>query len=238
MLSLSIVIPTYNERDNIAVLIDQLENQLSSIKGAYEIIVVDDASPDGTSAIVEQYTKDCEAVRLIKRTEKRDLSAALALGFDSAAGEFLVAMDADLQHNPANILQLLAAASNVDLVVATRYAAQGQVSHWHYVRRFFSHVATRLAAGIAHTKCSDPLSGYFLLRSDVWHVVRPKLHLAGFKLLLEILAVKPDISFTEVGYCFVARQRGNSKFGLMAARDFFLALWRVQCKQHKWRKLL
>jgi dolichol-phosphate mannosyltransferase len=238
MLSLSIVIPTYNERDNIVVLLDQLENQLSSIKGAYEIIVVDDASPDDTAAIVEQHSQRYPDVRVIRRTAKRDLSAALALGFDSATGEYLLAIDADLQHDPAIIMQMLAEAIDVDLVVATRYAKQGNIARWHYARRFFSRAATVISASILHTTCSDPLSGYFLLRRNIWSMVRQQLHLAGFKLLLEILVVKPDIHFAEVGYCFVARQRGNSKFGFMVTRDFLLALWRVRRKQHIWKRSL
>ena len=230
MLSLSVVIPTYNERDNIAVLLDQLISQLPSITGAYEIIVVDDASPDGTAAVIEQYAKNNSAVRLMQRTGKRDLSTALALGFDSAVGEYVAAMDADLQHDPVILLQMLAAASSADLVVATRYAEQGHVVNWSYTRRLLSRAATSLVSAVLDASCSDPLSGYFLLRRDIWQLVRSQLHLSGFKLLLEIMAAKPDISCAEVGYCFVARQRGKSKFGMMAACDFCLALWRLQGK--------
>ena len=230
MLSLSVIIPTYNERDNIAVLLDQLVGQLSSISGAYEIIVVDDASPDGTAAVVEQYAKHGSAVQLIRRTEKRDLSAALALGFDNATGEYVAAMDADLQHDPAILLQMLAVASSADMVIATRYAQQGSVMRWNYARRLLSRAATQLVSNVLHISCSDPLSGYFLLRRDIWYLVRPSLHLTGFKLLLEILVTKPDMRCAEVGYCFVARQRGNSKFGVTAARDFCAALWRLRGK--------
>ncbi|HSC76281.1 MAG TPA: polyprenol monophosphomannose synthase, partial [Pseudomonadales bacterium] len=228
----SVVIPTYNERDNIVVLLDQLAIQLLSIKNSYEIIVVDDASPDGTAAVVEKYAENFSFVRLIQRTGKRDLSAALASGFDSAAGEFLVAMDADLQHDPAIILQMLTAASHADLVVATRYAAQGSATRWNGMRRFFSRVATGISVAVLRIHCSDPLSGYFLLRRDAWQAVRKSLYLSGFKLLLEILVAKPDLVCVEVGYCFAARQRGNSKFGAAAMLAFFLAVWRL------WRRSL
>jgi dolichol-phosphate mannosyltransferase len=227
---LSVVIPTYNERDNILVLLEQLVFHLAAIKGSYEIIVVDDASPDGTARAVEQYARHNQAVRLVNRATKRDLSTALASGFDQANGEYIAAMDADLQHDPAVFPAMLSAAYDVDLVVATRYAAQGNTAHWRGTRRLLSRVATRLAARALGVGCSDPLSGYFLLRRTVWLQVRPHLHLAGFKLLLEILAVKPDIHCAETGYAFSPRQNGNSKMSVPVVCNFFLALWRVRRK--------
>lgn len=223
---LSVVIPTYNEHDNIAVLLDQLVNELSTIQGVYEVIVVDDASPDGTSVIVEQYTKNNSAIRLIPRTGKRDLSAALALGFDSAAGEYVAAMDADLQHDPALLVSMLAAIESrkVDLVVATRYAKGGGIANWNGMRRALSCLATRLSAYVVRTNISDPLSGYFLLRRSLWMTIRLRVHLSGFKILLEMISVARGISSAEIGYQFIARQRGRSKLDATASLAFFCAL--------------
>jgi dolichol-phosphate mannosyltransferase len=158
------------------------------------------------------------------------LSTALASGFDQAKGEYIAAMDADLQHDPAVLLSMLAMARDIDLVVATRYAAQGSTVHWYGARRLLSRVATRLTARILGADCSDPLSGYFLLHGAVWRQVRPHLHLAGFKLLLEILAAKPDMHCAEIGYTFSVRQHGSSKMNMPVVRDFFLALWRLRRK--------
>ena len=229
MLSLSVVIPTYNEKENISVLMDRLLSNLSSIKGAYEIIVVDDSSPDFTSGVVEQYARIHHDIRLIRRVDKRDLSAALALGFDSAKGEYLLAMDADLQHSPGLAIDMLEAAqrSNADLVVATRYAMGGSTSNWGALRGFLSRFSTRLAAYVVGTTISDPLSGFFILRRDVWGACRPRMHLAGFKILLEIISANPGISSHEIGYQFVARERGKSKLGFAASWAFILALLRL-----------
>lgn len=223
---LSVVIPTYNEHDNIAVLLDHLVNELSKIQGAYEVIVVDDASPDGTSVVVEQYTKNNSAIRLMPRTGKRDLSAALAMGFDGASGEYVAAIDADLQHDPALLVSMLAAIESrkVDLVVATRYAQGGGIANWNGMRRALSCCATRLSAYVVRTRISDPLSGYFIFRKKLWVTIRSQVQLSGFKILLEIISVARGISSAEIGYQFIARQRGRSKLDVTAGLAFLFAL--------------
>lgn len=223
---LSVVIPTYNERDNIAVLLDRLVNELSTIQGAYEIIVVDDASPDGTATVVEQYAKNDSTVRLMQHTGKRDLSNALALGFDSAAGEYVAAMDADLQHDPALLVRMLGLIENknIDLVVATRYAKGGGIANWHGMRPVLSYWVTRLSAYVVRTNISDPLSGYFIVRRDLWLAIRLQLRLSGFKILLEIIASARGVRSAEIGYQFIARQRGRSKLGVAAGLAFVCAL--------------
>jgi dolichol-phosphate mannosyltransferase len=233
---LTIVIPTYNERDNILLLLEQLDGLLVAMAGAYEIIVVDDASPDNTADVVEQWRQQHAAVKLVRRQGKAGLSAALAAGFDSAHGKYLLAMDADLQHDPAILQHMLALAEkdSLDLVVATRYAMGGSTTNWNSARLCVSRVATRLAANVLHTGITDPLSGYFLVSHSCWRELRPSLHLSGFKLLLEIIATKPALRHTEVGYKFVARKNGNSKLGVTAAVAFVLALWRLsRCKAEK-----
>lgn len=225
---LSVVVPTYNECENIARLIMQVMHELVSIEGRYEILVVDDTSCDGTVAAVRQCAQQWPAVRLLQREGVRDLSAALALGFDASAGEYVVAMDADLQHDPAILLRMLEAAQQADLVIATRYAAGGETDGWEGWRRFLSLVATRITQVVLPVSASDPLSGYFLLRRQVWQQLRPRLQLSGFKLLLEILVLSPGLRCAETGYRFTARQQGDSKFGWAAAWLFLVALWRLR----------
>lgn len=229
---LSIMIPTYNERENIVVLLESLCGLLVSLTGDYEVIVVDDASPDGTAEIVAEFARQYPAVQLIYRENKRDLSAALSDGFDNAQGKYLIAMDADLQHDPAAVMRMLALAENdaLDLVVATRYADGGGTSNWHGVRLWLSRTATRLASWILRTKISDPLSGYFLLRRDAWKKIRATLHPSGFKLLLDIIAVSPQLQHAETGYQFSARARGDSKLGFVVAWKFFIVLLRLSHK--------
>jgi dolichol-phosphate mannosyltransferase len=228
MMLLSLVIPTRNERDNIAVLLQQLRCQLQALAGQYEIIVVDDGSPDGTAAVVRQHMQQDGAVQLLSRHRAQGLSGALAAGFDAAAGDYVLALDADLQHDPAAVLPMLQLAqqAGADLVVATRYAAGGCTAGWPCWRRWLSRFATALARWRLGGSCSDPLSGFFLLRRQAWIGLRSRLQPDGFKLLLDILQAMPGLRVAETGYCFVARQRGSSKFGLAAVWAFLCALWR------------
>lgn len=232
---LTIVIPTYNEYDNIGILLARLDNLLAPATGSYEIIVVDDASPDGTAAVVTGYAAQHTAVRLIRRIAPRDLSSALAEGFDNACGEYVLAMDADFQHPPECILTMLDVAqkSNVDLIVATRYAKGGDVVGWSGVRWMCSRMATRMSAFVLETTITDPLSGYFLLRRDLWQQVRPQLRPEGFKLLLDIIAVATGLRHAEVGYRFSGRQRGNSKMDAAVVKIFASSLLRLS-----WRRFM
>lgn len=225
---LSIIIPTRNERDNITLLLQDLQRQLADLAGRYEIIVVDDSSPDGTAAMVQQWMQHDATVQLLSRSGESGLSTALAAGFDAAAGDYVLAMDADLQHDVATVLKMLVMAQQIgaELVVATRYAAGGGTAGWPYWRRWLSRLATGLARWRLAGVCSDPLSGFFLLRRAIWCQWRLRLQPDGFKLLLEILQVVPGLRVAETGYCFVARRHGKSKFGPVAGWIFLRALWR------------
>ncbi len=225
---LSIIIPTLNEHDNILLLLEMLLREFSDFEGGYEIIIVDDHSVDGTAAVVDEFRLYHPDVCLLRREGKHDLSSALAYGFDHARGDYLLAMDADLQHDPVAVLRLLdvAQAVSADLVVATRYAAGGSVADWQYTRRCLSLMATRIAKSVLQYPSSDPLSGFFLIRNDRWQQVRSRLRLAGYKLLLDILLAEPGLHYAETGYRFVARRRGNSKLGIAAVWSFICSLWR------------
>ncbi len=227
---LSVIVPTYNERDNIAQLLQQLIRALETLASSYEIIVVDDQSPDGTAAVVQQYAHD--AVRLLRRTCRRDLSTALADGFNVAQGEYVLAMDADLQHDPFAVPALLQTAqcNNADVVVATRYAAGGAVQGWSPWRLALSRCATQSVRRCLAQPVSDPLSGFFLLRREVWVKVRTQLQPAGFKLLLDIFLAQPSLHCEEYGYCFTARQYGRSKLGVKPIFAFLRTVWRSQRK--------
>ena len=232
----SIVIPTYNEKDNITLLLDAITVELASIDGQYEIIVVDDASPDNTATVVEQWIQQHPSITLIRREDKRDLSAALAEGFDRACGEYLLAMDADLQHDPSILLSMLNTARQdaLEIVVATRYGASGNTANWHSGRQFLSQCATHVTRRLLGGAVTDPLSGYFLLHKKHWLAVRGQLALSGFKLLLDILTAKPPPRSGEIGYTFTARQHGSSKLGFTATLAFIAALWRL-CWLKIWR---
>lgn len=226
---LSVIIPTYNERENIAQLLSVLTECLHEISGDYEIVVVDDSSTDGTGEIVAQC--GYSSVSLLPRCGKRDLSLSLFDGFNAAAGRYVVAMDADGQHDPRLVPVLLntATATSADLVIASRYGVGGSIEGWNWFRRGVSLLATWLVQGRIKQPISDPLSGFFLLSRTVWRDLHWQQPPAGFKLLLDILFLKPEVRWQECGYRFSARLHGVSKFNVSVCLAFMKALWRKQC---------
>jgi dolichol-phosphate mannosyltransferase len=229
-LLLSVVIPTYNERENIVAQLQVVIKQLEGLIGRYEIIVVDDGSPDGTAECVLPFIN--ETIHLVQRAARRDLSTALMEGFNRAQGKYVLAMDADLQHDASAILKMLtkAESTDADVVVATRYAAEGSVQGWSWSRRQLSGCGVRLVERYLSQSVSDPLSGFFLLRHSAWQQLQKQLQPAGFKLLLDILVANPSLVCEEVGYCFMPRQRGHSKLGIQQCAIFLRVLWKMARK--------
>jgi dolichol-phosphate mannosyltransferase len=214
-LQLSLVIPTYNEGDNIAAMIQQISGLLDRVlPAAYEIIVVDDDSPDLTWKIAQSMGSQFPQLRVMRRQQERGLSTAVVRGWQMARGEILGVIDGDLQHPPEILLKLLAAISsqNADLAVASRHVEEGGVSDWSFTRRILSRGAQVLGLVILPRvvgRASDPMSGYFLVRRSAIAGVR--LSPLGYKILLEVIGRGRIQSIAEVGYVFQERQGGESK---------------------------
>jgi dolichol-phosphate mannosyltransferase len=210
---LSIILPTYNERESIFSALERIDFALAATGLPYEIIVVDDDSPDGTWERVESLARVRRDLRLIRRLGRRGLSSAVVEGFSAARGELLVVMDADLQHDAGVLPAMVHAAGEpgVDLVVATRYSLGGTTGDWTIGRRLLSRLATILAWSVVWTRVSDPMSGYFLIASHAWREASSQLNPRGFKILLEIIARSPQIGCREIGYTFRSRLHGESK---------------------------
>jgi len=211
---LSLVIPTYKEAANIANLIGQLDNLLNrTIPNQYELIVVDDDSPDSTWKIAESLTKEYPQLRVIRRTTERGLASAVIRGWQQANGEVLGVIDGDLQHPPEVTVQMLEAIKQgSDLVVASRHVAKGGVSEWNLVRRFLSRSAQLLGLMILPevlSRVSDPLSGYFMISRKA--IADVSLNPIGYKILIEVLARGDIRQVSEVGYVFQERFEGESK---------------------------
>ncbi|MBI4841384.1 MAG: glycosyltransferase, partial [candidate division NC10 bacterium] len=225
-----LVIPTYNERENIGPAIQRASQVLATAARDFEIIVVDDDSPDGTGAAVEQAMATNGRVRLITRTTDRDLSRAVVEGWRHARGNVLAVMDGDLQHPPetlADLLQPLRRGEG-EIAIASRHVRGGGVSHWSLWRRASSWgaacVATFFLPGILrHVK--DPMSGFFALRRQVLEGVR--LHPQGYKILLDVLMHGQFATVVEVPYIFEERFRGGSKLGKKQVVQFFAGLFRL-----------
>jgi len=228
---ISLVVPTYKERANIARLVERTGAALAQCAEDYELIVVDDGSPDGTGDEVLRLAADGRPwLRLLVRRYERDLSTAVVAGWRIARGDVLGCMDADLQHPPELLPRMLAALRNTpaDVVVGSRHVAGGGVSHWSLWRRFVSWTATLMAAGILPGtlgKVSDPMSGFFLMRAEV--IRRTALSPIGYKILLEVLARGNYARVAEVPYVFEERAVGGSKMSARTAVQYFAHLVRI-----------
>jgi len=213
----SVILPTVNERDNLVELLPRL----FALPLDLEVIVVDDASSDGTALFVREQGRTYHMLRLMERPQKMGLASAVIDGFSAAAGEVLVAMDADLSHDE-NILPELVAAieAGADVAVGSRFVAGGGMEGWPRRRQAASAVATAVARVLLRVPAHDPMSGYFAVRREVFDRVRPSLRPRGYKILLELLVRAAPVRVAEVGFVFVDRVRGKSKLSAAVAREY------------------
>lgn len=218
----SIIVPTYCEAENVAPTIAAIEGALGAI--AWEIIFVDDDSPDGTVAAVRTLGEHDARVRVIRRVGRRGLAGAVIEGMMASAADTVAVIDADLQHDEALLPKMLDAieAGNADLVIATRYAQSGNAGGgFSKLRRNASTFATMLSNLLLKTNVSDPMSGFFMIRRDAIDGIAPNLATGGFKLLLDILASAPaGLKIVEMPYQFRPRQLGTSKLDALVIADF------------------
>lgn len=206
---ISVVVPTYNERDNIVELICRIDNALKGID--YEVVVVDDNSPDGTADVAEGLSKDYP-VRVVRRPGKLGLATAVLDGVRSSRGDYVVVMDADLQHPPEVIPRMYEELiKGYDIVIASRYVVGGSVGGWGFTRRLISKTAILIAKLLIPKVrgIEDPISGFFMFRKEVLEGV--SLSPKGFKILLEVLVKGRYSRVSEVPYTFGVRVRGTSK---------------------------
>jgi dolichol-phosphate mannosyltransferase len=213
-LKLSLILPTYNEVENIQSIIAILSQLLDGvIPGKYELIVVDDNSPDLTWKIGSELLPDYPQLRVMRRITERGLSTAVIRGWQVARGEILGVIDADLQHPPEVVLQLLQEMERgADLAVASRNIEDGGVSEWSWIRRFLSRGAQVLGLMILPEvigRLSDPMSGYFMVRRR--SIFGKTLSPVGYKILIEVAARGKIDWIAEAGYVFRERQAGESK---------------------------
>jgi len=216
--TISIIIPTYNEHDNITSLVQRLAKSLVGYN--YELVFVDDNSNDGTAELVESL-KDKHPVSVIVRKDKRGLASAVVDGLSHAGGSIVAVMDADLQHPPEVVPGLLKAIEEgADIAVASRYIEGGGCQGWSFSRKLISRGAIFLAHLLlpATRKVKDPMSGFFIFKKDV--VANARLNPAGFKILLEILMIGRFQNVTEVPFTFVTREKGESKLNARQQIDY------------------
>lgn len=211
---LSLIVPTYNERQNVQPLVAQLTALLDQVlSDRYELIIVDDDSPDQTWEVAQALLPDYPQLRVMRRQQERGLSTAVLRGWQASQGEVLGVIDGDLQHPPEVLLQLIEAMQQgADLALASRHADGGGVSDWQFIRRLLSRGAQLLGLMILPGvvgRVSDPMSGYFLVRREA--IQSRILNPLGYKILIEVLAKGGIYRIQEVGYVFRERQQGESK---------------------------
>src|SRR6476469_11129806 len=218
---LSVVVPTFNERDNVTTLFRRLEATLSGI--AWEVIFVDDNSPDGTWDVVRGLAQQDPRVRCIRRIGRRGLSGACIEGILASSAPCAAVIDADLQHDETQLPKMLALlqGGEADLVVGSRYVEGGSADSFNKSRAGASAFASSIAKRALGVSIADPMSGFFMIRADRFGELAPQLSTQGFKILLDIVATaQGKLRTIEVPYTFGSRQHGESKLDSMVALDF------------------
>ena len=218
---LALTIPTLNEMENIRGLLDRVRSVLDPVGIAYEILVVDDDSSDGTGEIVSNIALGDPRIRLLVRKGERGLSGAILHGWRHSTATILGVMDADLQHPPELLPALISSVlAGHDLGIGSRYTEGGGVNGWSPFRKMLSAAAVWAASPIQRTgiRAKDPMTGFFLVRRECVDGI--VFQLSGFKLLLEILARGRILSIEEIPFAFGTRNHGSSKAHLRVGWDY------------------
>jgi len=218
---LSVVVPTFNERDNVTVLYRRLAATLSEIP--WEVVFVDDNSPDGTWEVVRGLARQDSRVRCIRRIGRRGLSGACIEGILASSAPYAAVIDADLQHDETQLPKMveLLQGGEAELVVGSRYIEGGSADSFDKQRAGASAFATEIARRALRVEIKDPMSGFFMLRRDRFEQLASQLSTQGFKILLDIVATaQGKLRAVEIPYTFGSRQHGESKLDSMVALDF------------------
>ncbi|MGY8815793.1 MAG: glycosyltransferase [Gammaproteobacteria bacterium] len=220
---LSIIVPTFNERENIQPFVNAIKNVLKNIN--WELIFVDDDSPDGTSSLVRELANNDNRIRCIQRIRRRGLSSACVEGILASSSKYLCIMDADMQHDESLIpkIYLLLLNENLDMVIASRYISHGSTGTLPGLRRIISLVATKISQKVLKVNVTDPMSGFFMVNREFFEKIKYRISGRGFKILLDfIVSSREPVKFKELPYTMRSRTRGDSKLNFLVVWDFFI----------------
>lgn len=222
---LSLILPTYNERESLPTLIPRITEILRGTE--YEIIVVDDDSPDRTWEVARELSRKHERLHVIRRVGRLGLSSAVIEGFLAAKGDVFVVMDADGQHDAALLPRIAAAAEeNKGIAMGSRYMEGGSVGNWEGFRAFVSRLGGSLAIWLCKVKVTDPMSGFFAISRRTFEEVLPRLNPKGFKILLDLLVHVPSgTNVSELPFSFGKRLLGESKFSAQVRMQYLEFLY-------------
>ena len=232
-LSFSLIVPTYNESKNLPRLVEVLSQLLDNyFDGNYELIIVDDDSPDLTWQVGLDLMPNYPQLRIMRRQGEKGLSTAVIRGWQASQGEILGVIDGDLQHPPETLIQMLGEMEKgADLTVASRHVEGGGVSDWGFMRRILSRGAQMLGLIILPNvigRVSDPMSGYFMVKRSA--IANYPMNPLGYKILIEVLGRGSIGTVAEVGYVFQERQEGESKVTWRQYVDYILHLLRLRSR--------
>lgn len=222
---LAVIVPTYQEADSVAEIARRVAGVLDGV--AWEILFVDDDSPDGTAERVRELARRDPRVRLIQRVGRRGLSSACIEGMLATSAPFLAVMDGDLQHDETLLPRMLQTIKDEDLeiVVGSRYVEGGGVGDWNARRQFMSRLATRIGQRLIQVELLDPMSGFFMVRATVIQSCMRRLSGLGFKILLDIFSsAEHPLRFRELPFTFRQRQAGDSKLEKAVLWEYLLML--------------
>ena len=219
----TIVIPVYNEAKNLRILIPKIYQELKNIK--FELIIVDDNSNDGTSRVLKKFNN--KNLNYIIRKSERDLSKSCILGFRKARYKNIIVMDGDLQHKPSDIKKFLHIfhKNNPDIIVGTRDLFENKKHNLNIFRLFASRVLILSVNLLLGNKTSDPMSGFFMFKKDIFVKSQKKLIEKGYKILLDLLYVKNQkIKVADVKINFDSRAKGKSKMSFKVLIDLIFMI--------------
>ena len=228
---ISIIIPTYNESQNILQILKSIKDNLPK-NFVTQAIVVDDNSPDGTGKLVEDYLKNIKkmadyTIEIIHRKAKDGLGSAILKGIQHAKGDTIVVMDCDFSHPPHIIPKLIESIKKYqyDIVVASRYIKGGKIQGWSLKRKTMSKFATLIAKKGLGINTHDPMSGFFAFKRNI--IKGLNIDAIGYKFLLEILVKTKNVSIKEIPYTFQNRELGSSKLSIRTIFDYYRSVWKL-----------
>jgi dolichol-phosphate mannosyltransferase len=230
---LTVVIPTFKERDNILPILELLDVALLDL--AWEVIFVDDDSPDGTAALVRDIAQSRPNVRVVERIGRRGLSSAAVEGILASSAKYIAVMDCDMQHDERLLPQMLRLlkTGQCDIAVGSRYTESGSLGEWDERRKWMSRIATKFSKLIVAQELTDPMSGFFMVTREAFELVVRHLSTLGYKILLDILASSPTrLRISELAFTFRVRKYGESKIDTLVLLEYgFLLIDRLTSRR-------
>jgi len=225
---ISVLVPTYMERENLDTLVELVQESLSQRN--FEIIFIDDNSPDGTVEKIRDLSKKFDNLKLMVRDRKMGLGSAYKDGFKVSSGKIIVEMDADLSHNPAELPKIVRALEHFDIAVGSRYVEDGKILGWKWHRKLSSRGANLIARVVLGLKVKDSTSGFRAYERSAFKQVVSASKFNGFEFQVEVLymAKKLGLKVTEVPITFVDRKRGRSKFNFKEIINFAKAVFKMR----------